>query len=372
MSINTMTVSAGRALSVLKSGWDMQRHTGIPFSWMMHGAPGVGKTQIVEALAKHIGGKLYDVRLTQIDTADLRGLPYYDHQNRTTQWYRPEDLPRDEGPAILFLDEITAASPLLQPTVYGLLQERRVGQHKIPEATIIIAAGNTVDDGAVAYEMGTAISDRLVHLVVQANPEDWINSFAIQKKIHPSVLAFIKSRPDLLETLNASIKAEHMIAATPRSWERVSHIMNNVEDRETKLIMIAGTVGTAIASEFIRAAEDIDATVNVEALVKAARKDRPNLYPETLHGLNALIFGLAGFVNEKALDAVIECTLDIAKLQQAKPKAEALKSIPLQELATAGFEMIIEKSLQNDLADRIVEHPAYIEYLNERKANGLT
>ncbi len=372
MTINAMTVSAGRALDVLKSAWDMQSASGLPFSWMMHGPPGVGKTQVAEALAKYVGGKLYDIRLTQIDTADLRGLPYYDHETRTTQWYRPEDLPKDDSPAVLFLDEITAASPLLQPTVYGLLQERRVGLHVIPDNTMIIAAGNTVDDGAVAYEMGTALSDRLIHMIVQADAADWLTSFAIARGLHPAVSAFIKSRPDLLETLALSMQADHMIAATPRSWERVSHILTHIEDRETRMIMIAGTVGSAIASEFLRAAEDIEATVNVEALANAARKDRPALYPETLHGLNALIFGLSGYANEQTLDAVIECTLDIALLQRAKPRSASLKALPLRELATAGFEMIIETALQKGLADRILAHPAYQEHHARRSAQGLT
>ncbi|WP_108819281.1 ATP-binding protein [Pseudovibrio sp. Alg231-02] len=371
MAINAMTVSAGRALEVLKSAWDMQLNTGKAFSWMMHGPPGVGKTQVAEALACYVGGKLYDVRLTQIDTADLRGLPYYDHQSRTTQWYRPEDLPRCETPAVLFLDEITAASPLLQPTVYGLLQERRVGVHVIPDQTLIIAAGNTVDDGAIAYEMGSAISDRLIHMIVQAEPEDWLKSFALKSGLHPAVPAFIKSRPDLLETLSASMQAEHMIAATPRSWERVSHIMTHVADRQNRMVMVAGAVGTAVASEFLRAADDIEASVTIEALVEAPRKSRAPLYPNTLHGLNALIFGLVGYLNDKNIDAVIECTLDIGELQILNPKSVELKKIPLREIATAGFEMIIETSLQKGLADHILSNPAYHDHQKKREAQGL-
>ncbi len=125
-------------------------------------------------------------------------MPHYDHDNKLTVWYRPEDLPNSDEPAVLFFDELTAASPFLQPTVYGILQERRVGQHKIPDNTIIVAAGNTVDDGAVAYEMGTAIADRLVHMLVEADAKDWIKNFAIPNDLHASVTAFVETRPRLL------------------------------------------------------------------------------------------------------------------------------------------------------------------------------
>ncbi|MGH0002579.1 hypothetical protein ACQU0X_21080 [Pseudovibrio ascidiaceicola] len=83
--------------------------------------------------------------------------------------------------------------PLSHPTVYGLAQERRVGTHVIPDTTMTVAAGNTVVDGTVAYEMGTAISDRLIHMEVQADPADWLKSFALGQGLHSSVAAFIKS-----------------------------------------------------------------------------------------------------------------------------------------------------------------------------------
>ena len=114
MAVNTMPVTAGDALNVLKAMWDSGLAKKI--ATMMHGEPGIGKTQIAEALARHVGGPLYDVRLTTIETSDLRGLPYYDHETKQTVWYRPEDLPR-MGPAVLFLDELSAANPQIQPTV---------------------------------------------------------------------------------------------------------------------------------------------------------------------------------------------------------------------------------------------------------------
>lgn len=372
MTINAMTVSAGDALSVLQMGWDMQRKHGMKFSYMMHGRPGIGKTQIAEALARYIGGKLYDIRLTQIDTSDLRGLPYYDHETKTTKWYRPEDLPSDNEPAVLFLDEITSASPFLQPTVYGLLQERRVGMHKLPDNVMIVAAGNTVDDGAVAYEMGTAIADRLVHMYVQAESEDWIKSFAVPRNLHPAVIAFIKTRPDLLETTQDAMKQDHMIAATPRSWERVSDIMHHVADRKVRTIMIAGTIGEHITAEFMIVADDIAATVQVHEMVKTPRKDRAKMYPVNMHGLNAMVFGLLGMAKEENTDQLIEIMVDLGRLVELRPdKASELRLLPLPELMTHGFESLLGKLMDLGLHERVLNNPAFQEYTEERKKLGL-
>lgn len=372
MTINAMTVTAGDALKVLKTGWDVQKAHGIKMSYMMHGRPGIGKTQIAEALALYVGGPLYDIRLTQIDTSDLRGLPYYDHETKTTKWYRPEDLPSSSEPAVLFLDEITSASPFLQPTVYGLLQERRVGMHKIPDNVIIVAAGNTVDDGAVAYEMGTAIADRLVHMYVAADAEDWVKGYAVPKNLHPAVTAFIKTRPDLLETSVESQKNDKMIAATPRSWDRVSQIMYNVTDRQVRSIMIAGTIGEEIMADFMIVAEDIEATVQVTEMVKKKRSERPKMYPTNLHGLNAMVYGLLGMVKKENANEVLEIMVDLGRLAKLREdKADELRKLPLAELATHGFEDLLGKLMDMGLSQVVLDNPAYQDYIEVRKQLGL-
>jgi MoxR-like ATPase len=99
VSVNAMTVSAGDALAALEAGWAAQRPGGLTVSWMLHGRPGVGKTQIAQELARRIGGDLHDLRLTTIEPQDLRGLPYYAHAALKTRWYRPEDLPDRPGRA---------------------------------------------------------------------------------------------------------------------------------------------------------------------------------------------------------------------------------------------------------------------------------
>jgi SpoVK/Ycf46/Vps4 family AAA+-type ATPase len=371
MAINAMTVSAGQALGVLKKGWEIQSKHGIKMSYMMHGRPGIGKTQLAEALARFIGGKLYDIRLTQIETSDLRGLPYYNHETKTTEWYRPEDLPATDEPAVLFLDELTSASPFLQPTVYGLLQERRVGSHLIPDNVIIVAAGNTVDDGAVAYEMGTAIADRLVHMYVTAEAEDWVKSYAIPNDLHPSVTAFIKTRPDSLETSQEAMTQGHLIAATPRSWDRVSKIMYTVDDREIRKIMIAGTIGEHLMAEFMIVADDIAATVQVVEMVKKPRAERVKMFPTNMYGLNAMVFGLLGLVKEENANEVIEIMVDLGRLVELRPDVEELTSIPLKELCTHGFESLLGKLMEKGLAKLTLQNPAFQDYTKEREELGL-
>ncbi|MCB6179279.1 MoxR family ATPase [Rhodobacter sp. Har01] len=365
MSVNATTISAGEALRVLHAGWEAQRAGGMTASWMLHGRPGVGKTEVVQTLARRIGAELYDLRLTTIEPQDLRGLPYFDHATAKTVWYRPEDLPDTEAPAILFLDELTSAAPALQPTVYGLLQERRVGRHRLPANVLVVAAGNRVEDGAIAYDMGTALSDRLIHMVMQANPDDWLKNYAVPAGIHPSVAAFIRTRPDLLETTEDSLRRGQMIACTPRSWTRVSQIMTCMSDRALRQVMIAGTVGAAPAAEFALLADEIAATVQIDALLAAPRADRAALYPRTLHGLTALVYGLVGSVTEQTLPQAIEILADLRGLPGAPP------GLPLADLASFGFELLIGRALDKGWQEAFATSDAYAGYAAERQAAGL-
>jgi hypothetical protein len=366
MSVNATTVSAGEALCVLEAGWAAQVAGGLTVSWMLHGRPGVGKTELVQTLAQRIGAELFDLRLTTIEPQDLRGLPYFDHESAKTVWYRPEDLPDTDAPAILFLDELTAAAPSLQPTVYGLLQERRVGRHRLPDSVMIVAAGNRVEDGAIAYDMGTALSDRLIHMIVQAAPEDWLKHYAIPAGIHPSVAAFIRTRPDLLETTEDALRRGQMIACTPRSWTRVSQIMQTIPDRATRGVMIAGTVGEAPAAEFALLADEIAATVRIDEMLATPRADRGELYPRKLHGLTALIYGLVGAVSRETLPAAIEILADLKGVGE-----QGSSGLPLGELTSFGFELLIGRALEKGWADVFAGNPAYADYAAERQAAGL-
>lgn len=366
MSVNATTVSAGEALRVLQAGWQAQAAGGLVASWMLHGRPGVGKTEIVQTLARQIGAELYDLRLTTIEPQDLRGLPYFDHAAQRTVWYRPEDLPDSDSPAILFLDELTAAAPSLQPTVYGLLQERRVGRHRLPPQVMVIAAGNRVEDGAIAYDMGSALSDRLIHMTVEASADDWLRHYALPAGIHPAVAAFIRTRPDLLETTEDALRRGHLVACTPRSWTRVSRIMETVPDRAIRQVMIAGTVGAAPAAEFALLADDIAATVQIAQMLDAARADRAALYPRTLHGLTALVYGLTGAVTEATLPAAIEILADLRGLD-----GPVVTALPLSELAAFGFELLIGRALERGWEDAFAASDAYAAYAAERRAAGL-
>ena len=62
--------------------------TKIPF--FIHGEPGIGKSDVVEQLAKATNMRLVVQMLSQMDATDLRGLQFVDTEKNVTVNYPPE------------------------------------------------------------------------------------------------------------------------------------------------------------------------------------------------------------------------------------------------------------------------------------------
>lgn len=226
-------------------------------SVMLWGPPGVGKSQGIRQLAKEIEyqtGKrvdVTDVRLLLFNPIDLRGIPTANEDKTLAVWLKPQIFQMDESDDvvnILFLDEISAAPQSVQAAAYQITLDRVVGEHKLPENCIVIAAGNRVTDKSVAYKMPKALANRLMHLEVAGDFTSW-KKWAIANGIHEKVIGFLSFRQNYLMGFDAS--KEELAFPTPRSWEMVSNILNYVcDDIDQVYEMIAGLVGAGVAIEF--------------------------------------------------------------------------------------------------------------------------
>ena len=129
-------------------------------SVMLWGPPGVGKSQAVRQIAKEIEastGKevaVTDVRLLLFNPIDLRGIPTANADKTLAVWLKPQIFQmsdREDLINILFLDEISAAPQSVQAAAYQITLDRVVGEHKLPDNCIVIAAGNRVTDKSVSF-----------------------------------------------------------------------------------------------------------------------------------------------------------------------------------------------------------------------------
>ena len=143
---------------------------------MLWGPPGVGKSQAIRQIAREIEentGKrveVTDVRLLLFNPIDLRGIPTSNADKTLAVWLRPQIFQMDDSDDIiniLFLDEISAAPQSVQAAAYQITLDRVVGEHRLPDNCIVIAAGNRTTDKSVAFKMPKALANRVLHIEVE-------------------------------------------------------------------------------------------------------------------------------------------------------------------------------------------------------------
>ena len=214
------------------------------FLW---GPPGVGKSDIVRQAAAEEEIEVFDLRLGQMDPVDLRGVPYVD--DGTTKWAVPEFFPRDQNTrAILFLDELSSAEPAIQVAAYQLILDGQCGEYKLPPKVYVCAAGNRAEDHAVSIPMASALTNRMMHLDVEASPEAWCK-WAVTHGIAPEVTGFIRFCPKMLFSLQENECERGW--PSPRSWARVSEILSYGFAPDELLAGLVGLVGETAAVQFL-------------------------------------------------------------------------------------------------------------------------
>ena len=153
--------------------------------------------------------------------------------------------------------------------------DRRLGDlYKVPDGWYICAAGNRIEDRAVAMTMSSALANRFLHVELKENAEEW-GKWAVSSGIHPAVCSFIKFRPELLFKMdNENLERGW---PSPRSWERVSIMLKLAEQSKMKTSMaqklVYGLIGNGAGSEFMSFYKNSDIMEDVLAVMLDPKKD---------------------------------------------------------------------------------------------------
>jgi MoxR-like ATPase len=210
MDTSTRTVSPNSAKASIKHALKKKRPI---FLW---GPPGIGKSDIVRQITDGFSNShLIDIRLSLWEPTDIKGIPYFDSNSGTMVWGAPSELPSEEFAAqydniVLFLDEMNSAAPSVQAAAYQLILNRRVGQYKLPDNVMIVAAGNREADKGVTYRMPAPLANRFIHLELAVNFDDWFQ-WSVTNKIHTDVVGYLTLAKKTCMTLIPKVQAARLL-----------------------------------------------------------------------------------------------------------------------------------------------------------------
>ena len=234
---------------------------------MLWGPPGVGKSQLVAQIAERHGMPVIDIRLSQMEPSDLRGIPFRVEQR--VEWAIPSMLPdveRHGRQGILFLDEITSVPPSVSAAAYQLILDRRLGAYEVPEGWSIFAAGNRQGDRGVTYTMPAPLANRFSHYEVDINLDDWV-AWAYACGMDERLIAFLRFRPELLFEFDP---AHNPVAfPSPRSWEFSHRALQKFGDVPALLTgALQACVGPAAGIELSAFVENLEQLPDIDAIVR--------------------------------------------------------------------------------------------------------
>ncbi len=234
---------------------------------MLWGPPGIGKSQMVAQIAARHDVRMIDIRLSQMEPTDLRGIPF--RVGDTVEWAVPAILPNESrhGPdGILFLDEITSAAPTISAAAYQLILDRKLGEYRIPDGWAIFAAGNRQGDRGVTYSMPSPLANRFSHFEVETHLDDWV-AWAYANGIDERIIGFLRFRPDLLFSFDPAQNPREF--PSPRTWEFAHRALQKFQDQGEMLLgALQACVGKAGGVELKAFIDNLDNLPDIDAILR--------------------------------------------------------------------------------------------------------
>jgi hypothetical protein len=285
---------------------------------MLWGPPGVGKSQMVAQIAERHGMPVIDIRLSQMEPSDLRGIPF--RVGEHVEWAIPSMLPdaqRHGNQGILFLDEITSVPPSVSAAAYQLILDRRLGAYEVPVGWSIFAAGNRQGDRGVTYTMPAPLANRFSHYEVDINLDDWV-AWAYANGMDERLIAFLRFRPELLFEFDP---AHNPVAfPSPRSWEFSHRALQKFDDVPALLTgALQACVGPAAGIELSAFVENLEQLPDIDAIVRGETVRVPR-ETDLQYAVAAALVGRA--IRAKAEDNAAEAYGNIIEFAGAFPQRE--------------------------------------------------
>lgn len=312
------------------------------------GPPGIGKTAIMEQVARECNIGLVSYTITHHTRQSAIGLPLIEKKEFAGKEYsiteytmseiiaavynKIEETKLTEG--ILFIDEINCVSETLAPTMLQFLQGKTFGSHKVPKGWIIVAAGNPPEYNKSVREFDIVTLDRVKKIDVSVDYSVW-KEYAYKQGVHGAILSYLEIKKENFYLIETTIDGARFVTA--RGWEDLSNIIEVYEQLNIP-------IDEAVVYQYIqheRVAKDF---ANYLDLYYKYQSDYQ--MEEILRG------NISPLAKEKLQDAPFDEKLSVVGLLLSKLSEYFYKSYTIDSYVTELFGVL--KNLQSKLLNQEV------------------
>jgi len=240
MSMTTVTTK--QLFTILVNAVNLKSNT------LIVGSPGIGKSEVVEAVAAQTNHDLVIFHPVTMDPTDAKGLPYV---NKGQACYLLDDhlakLVNATKPTIAFFDDLGQAPAAVQAACMQILQARRINSHVVSDHVTFIAATNRRQDGSGVSGILEALKSRFRPILeLEPDLDSWTDWALKQGNMPAELIAFMRFKPNLLNDPKPS--KEMVNFPCPRT---ICAVGTWVNAGITDPAVIAGCAGEGFATEFI-------------------------------------------------------------------------------------------------------------------------
>ena len=288
---------------------------------LMIGAPGIGKTAIMEQIAAELKIGLVSYSMTHHTRQSALGLPFIVKKSYGGSEYSVSEYTMSEiiasvydtieatgsSEGILFLDEINCVSETLAPAMLQFLQYKTFGRHRVPEGWIVVTAGNPPEYNNSVREFDIVTWDRLKRLDVEADYEAW-KEYAYSKGTHGAIITYLDIKKDDFYRIETTVDGKSFVTA--RGWSDLSDIITLYEqlgfpvneDLTAQYIQNPGIAKSfALYYDLFRKYQSdyqVDKILLGKADAEIVERARAARFDERLSLLGLMIDGLGGPIRE--------------------------------------------------------------------------
>lgn len=303
------------------------------------GAPGIGKTAIMEQIAHELEIGIVSYSMTHHTRQSALGLPRIEHREFEGVEYEASEYTMSEIVAaiydymertglrrgVLFLDEINCVSETLYPSMLQFLQFKTFGKHRIPEGWVVVCAGNPPEYNRSVHEFDIVTLDRMRQIDVEPDYGAW-KAYAVENGLHPAVTTFLETKRDCFYKVESKPGGGKAFV-TARGWEDLARIVSLHEGLDK-------AVNRDLVVQFVRDDEIADKFAVYYELFNKYRSD---------YQVDAILSGEVGVsIKNRAQDAAFD-------------ERVALMSLILDSLARECSEVLDAEGLLKELRDVLRE-----------------
>jgi MoxR-like ATPase len=268
------------------------------------GRHGIGKTEIVEDLAKELGWKYAYIAPAQFEEmGDLVGMPSIE-EGRTV-FRAPQWVPTEPGPGILLIDDVNRADDRILRGIMQLLQNYELVSWRLPADWHIILTANPDGGDYSVTPIDDAMLTRMMHITLEFEVKEWAR-WAQKNEVDPRGISFVLTYPELVSGNRT----------TPRTLVQFFESTRHIEDlaKELDLIQILGasTLDNETVSAFVAwVNQNLAELVSPEEILSTANFDIEVLKPlrETVQKETLRVDILAALVTRLANTALQDSTI---------------------------------------------------------------